>query len=148
MHTPSAKRLRTIQLQERTFRFAKAVIDVYVALTSFSGPEQELWSHLIGTCASVVSNLEEADEASSDADFIAKMKITLRETRECKVRIRLLVECRLAGHRGLASLQNEALQLASIFAAILINTKRRVAGEKAKKRTDRTRLRNAPSSGS
>jgi four helix bundle protein len=51
---------------------------------------RELWRQLVKAATSVSANLEEADEASSDADFIAKMKIALRETKETRLLIRFL----------------------------------------------------------
>ena len=71
------------------------------------------------------NNLEEADEASSTADFIAKMKIALREAKESRRCLRFVVECSLAHHHKVAELADEARQISAIFAKIIINTKTR-----------------------
>jgi four helix bundle protein len=65
-------------------------------------------------------NLEEADAASSDADFLAKMRIALREAKEARVAIRILVRCELAGHDSVAKHEDEMRQMTLIFAKIIV----------------------------
>jgi len=93
-----------------------------------------LWRQLVRAAPSAAANLEEADEASSDADFISKMKIALRETKESRKWLRFITACKLQNHDRLGSLEDEARQLAAIFATIVINVKKRLATEKAKRR--------------
>ena len=74
------------------------------------------------------NNLIEADDASSEADFLSKIGIALREAKEsraCLVKIRLagLDHCRKIAERNLES---EAGQLAAVFAAIIRNMKQRL----------------------
>jgi four helix bundle protein len=125
MREPSLKRQRTLQLQERVFKFASALI-----LRGPSGAtdvaSRELWRQLVRAATSASNNLEEADEASSTADFIAKMKIAVREAKEARRSLRFIVECRLVNGDKVAHLGDEARQIASILATIVINTKRRV----------------------
>jgi four helix bundle protein len=128
MRQPSPQRQRTLELQERVFRFAKAVIDA-CPKGQVDVASRELWRQLIKAATSASQNLEEADEASSTADFIAKMKIALREAKESRRWLRFISECRLANGTAAASLCDEGRQIASIFAVIVINTKRRSQGE-------------------
>ena len=95
-------------------------------------PSRELWRQLVRAATSSSNNLEEADEASSDADFIAKMKIALREAKESRRCIRFITGCRLANGVKVASFEDEARQIAAIFATIVINTKRRLENESRK----------------
>jgi 23S rRNA-intervening sequence protein len=53
-------------------------------------------------------NFEEAEAASSDADFLAKMRIALREVKEARVAIRLIVACELAGYEVVGGYEDEA----------------------------------------
>ena len=78
--------------------------------------------------------MEEADEASSDADFVFKMKLATREMKESRRWLRFIVACKLVHHERLGNLPDEAHQLASIFATIVIKTKQRLENEKARKR--------------
>jgi len=72
-------------------------------------------------------NLEEADAASSDADFLAKMRIALREAKETRVAIRLIVACQLAAHASVGQYEDEARQMAAIFATIIVHKKASMA---------------------
>lgn len=75
-------------------------------------------------------NLEEADEASSPADFVHRMKIALRETRESRHWLRALEACALTGHDRIDGLAQEAGELAAIFATIILNVRRRVDAQR------------------
>ena len=129
----SAERLRTLRLQERVFRFACGVVaECPRAVTDLAA--REIWRHLVAAVVSTSNNLEEADEASSDADFIAKMKIALREVKEARRCMRFVIVCSLCQSEPLANLEDEARQLAAIFATIVINTKRRLQRQKVAER--------------
>jgi len=62
-----------------------------------------------------------SDAASSDADFLAKMRISLREIKEARVVMRVIVQCKLAAHETLAKYLDEAGQLVAIFMTIVRN---------------------------
>jgi four helix bundle protein len=124
MPSPSPERQRTLRLHERVFTFASNVVRSAPA-SATDVARREIWRQLVRAATSASNNLEEADEASSTADFIAKMKIALREAKESRRCLRFVVECRLATHQEIAELVNEARQISGIFATIIINTKRR-----------------------
>ena len=128
MREPSPKRQRTLQLQERVFKFASALI-LRCPSGATDTASRELWRQLVKAATSASNSLEEADEASSTADFIAKMKISVREAKEARRSLRFIVECRLANGDKVAHLGDEARQIASILATIVINTKRRTEGK-------------------
>jgi four helix bundle protein len=127
--TLSPERERTLRLQGRVFRFGCAVVNCCPQRTHDIA-SRELWRQLVKAATSVSANLEEADEASSDADFVAKMKTALREAKESRLLIRFLTECKLAEYRRVQESEDEARQLAAIFATIIINVKRRMEAEK------------------
>lgn len=76
---------------------------------------------LVRATSSSTFNLEEADAASSDADVLAKMRISAREAKEARVAIRIIVQCKLAAHQRVAPLVDEADQLAAILFTIVKN---------------------------
>jgi four helix bundle protein len=80
-----------------------------------------MWRQLVRAVGSSTFNLEEADAASSDADFLAKMRISLREIKEARVVMRVIVQCKLAEHEMLAKYLDEAGQLVAIFMTIVKN---------------------------
>ncbi len=78
---------------------------------------------------SVSNNLGEADDASSTADFVHKIRLTLRETKEsrqCLAKVRM---ASLDGHDRVADLEREAGELTAIFATIAIKVATRLSNE-------------------
>ena len=114
-------RERILALQNRSFEFTCGVIDAYPRTARMDDPSRLIWRQLIKGASSATFNLEEADAASSDADFLSKMRIALREAKESNVEIRVLVRCQLAGWKAVAKFQDEARQLSAIFAKIIVN---------------------------
>jgi four helix bundle protein len=116
----SASRTRTLALQKRSFDLTCAIICAYPR-RNLDDPSRIIWRNLIRAASSSTFNLEEADGASSDADFIAKMRIALREAKETHVSIRIITTCKLAGDRDVGSYSDESNQLAAIFRTIIKN---------------------------
>lgn len=141
MKAPSAKRTRTLALHDRALRFSSGVNTS--CPTRFSNlPSSVVWNQLVRAADSASSNLIEADNASSSADFLHKMSLALREAKESqaaliKIRMGSLDHFQEAADR---ELESEAGQLAAIFASIILNMRlrledeRRAAQEPRKKR--------------
>lgn len=92
-------------------------------------PSRVVWDQLVRAADSSSNNLVEAEGASSDADFLSKMRIALREAKESrtclrKVRLGPLANASLVIERNL---EQEADELAAIFATIIIKMERRLA---------------------
>jgi four helix bundle protein len=137
MDQPSAQRRRTLELQARVFAFASGVLHECPQHIGHIGA-QELWRQLVRAAPSASNNLVEADEASSTADFIAKMKIALREAKEARNCLRFLAQSKLTPEAAnLVALEDEARQISAIFATILIKVKKRYAAEQAAKKKTR-----------
>jgi four helix bundle protein len=126
---PSPARQRTLALQARAMRFS---VDVNAACPErFTNlPSEVVWSQLVRAADSASSNLNEADDASGDGDFVYKMRVALREakeSRQCLTKIRL---GKLDVYESVTSLEQEAGELSAIFATIIMNTQKRLAREK------------------
>lgn len=117
----SPDRARTKALQQRSFDQTCNVISAYPRTRPLDDPSRETWRQLVRAVNSSTFNLEEADAASSDADFLAKMRIALREAKEAHVAIRVIVHCKLAGHVEVGRYLDEANQLVAIFFTIVKN---------------------------
>jgi four helix bundle protein len=119
--TPSPQRARTLALQNRSFEFTCAIITAYPHRSWLDDPSREMWRQLVRAAASTTFNMEEADAASSDADFLAKMRISLREIKEARVVMRVIVRWKLANHEMVVQYLDEASQLVAIFMTIVKN---------------------------
>ena len=130
MKEPSDKRKRTLALHERALRFSFNVNNC--CPTKFSTvPSSRVWDQLIRAADSTSNNLIEADGASTDADFLNKMAIALREAKESHAALMKVRICRLDNANRVDSLglESEAGQLAAIFATIILNMRMRLAAE-------------------
>jgi four helix bundle protein len=124
MREPSDARKRTMALQERALRFSAAVNSA--CPKRFRDlPSGTVWGQLVRAADSVSNNLVEADSASSRADFVHKMRLTLREAKESKQGLAKLRLGKLDGHDRLGGLEQEADELAAVFATIVLKVTRR-----------------------
>ena len=131
MSEPSQKRKRTLALHERALRFSNAV-NTSCPRTFTTVPSSVVWNQLVRSADSTSNNLIEADDASSDADFLNKMGIALREVKESraaliKIRMGSLDNFSLTAER---ELESEAGQLAAIYASIIMNMRLRLDEER------------------
>src|SRR5262245_28395524 len=126
-------RERIERLHTRTFQFASRILDLCPRRYP-DDPSRVIWRQLIRSAPSASGNLEEADESSSDRDFVYRMKVATRETKESRRWLRFITRCRLANYQKLSNLEDEAQQLAKIFATIVIRTKERMARERANRK--------------
>jgi four helix bundle protein len=135
MKEPSAKRQRTLALHERALRFSCNVNRC--CPERFSGlPSSRVWDQLIRAADSTSNNLVEADGASSDADFLSKMGIALREAKESSAALMKVRVCGLDNAHKAAdlNLESEAGQLAAIFATIILKMRLRLDEEARRRR--------------
>ena len=132
MKEPSAKRKRTLALHDRALKFSVAV-NACCPQQFMNLPSKVVWNQLVRAADSTSNNLIEADDATSDADFLSKMGLALREVKESRA---ALIKLRLGDLDHFQkiverNLESEATQLAAIFATIILNMKLRL-GEEAK----------------
>lgn len=136
MKKPSEKRQRTLDLQERATRFSAAVNSA--CPEHFQNiPSRIVWDQLVRAADSTSNNLVEADDGSSDADFLHKMATALREAKESRTCLRKLRLSSLQHVEKTKGLEQEADELAAIFATIIINRKRNIENEKARRQRRR-----------
>ena len=138
MKEPSDARKRTLELQNRATTFSANVNHCYPS-GQLNAPSETVWRQLVRAADSQSNNLIEAEDASSDADFLHKMRTTLREVKEsrnCLKKIRLgpLANAKQMLDLGL---EQEADELAAIYATIIINRERNIARGKPKNRPER-----------
>jgi four helix bundle protein len=138
MKPPSEKRNRTLALQDRALKFSVGV-NASCPTSALNITSRTVWEQLVAAADSVSNNLVEADGASSTADFLNKMQLTLREAKEariCLAKVRLGV---LAGFEKTKELglEQEAGELSAIFATIVMNVSRRLERERKARATKR-----------
>lgn len=110
-------------LEERTAQFGEAFIDLAKKL-----PRNPINNRLIdqgmGSVGSMGANYCEANEAESRTDFVHKIGICKKETKETKHWIRLLARANPEFTEAFRKLWQETEELLLIFSTILKNAKK------------------------
>ncbi len=115
------------ELAERLLEFAVRVGKVVDAL-----PDTRLGRHvanqLVRCGTSPAPNYEEGCAAESRADFSHKLSLCLKELRESRMWLRLIIKSDLLSEKRIATLLDEANQLCNIFGQSVVTSKK--AGKK------------------
>ena len=106
-------------IRKRTFDFAVRVINLCKALDQQSGTTRTIANQLLRSGTSIGANVAEAQAAQSKKDFIAKMAIASKESRETSYWIELLIETRLLPAKQLSPLKDESSELVAILTSIV-----------------------------
>ena len=106
---------RPRDLGERTFQFACDVVRFSRKLSIEPGVVRQIAWQLADAGTSVAANYEEAKGSYSRREFAAKNAIVLKEAREARLWLRVILACGLASDAEARSLYNEANELVGIF---------------------------------
>ncbi|MEO1351096.1 MAG: four helix bundle protein [Cyanobacteria bacterium J06635_15] len=73
-----------VPITNRTFDFAVRIVNLCKVLDSNPGVSRTLARQLIRSGTSIGANVEESQATQSTADFVHKLEIALKETRETR----------------------------------------------------------------
>jgi four helix bundle protein len=109
-------------LEDRTFQFAKNIA-LYVKQLPKNISNLKYGKQVVRASGSVGANYIEANEALSKKDFIMRIKICRKESKESAYWLRLIVETNDEKYKqeGIR-LFNEAIELKKIFSSILVKS--------------------------
>ncbi len=117
------------ELSERLLEFAARIGKVVDAL-----PESRLGRHIAGQLVrcgtSPAPNYEEACGAESRKDFIHKLRIALKELRETRCWIRLIIKAELLPESRISELLEESDQLCNIIGQSVLTARNNSASDK------------------
>jgi four helix bundle protein len=131
MKEPSAARKRTLALHERALRFSTNINESYPT-GRINYPSEVVWGQLVRAGDGTSNNLIEADNGSTDPDFLNKMRTALREAKESKACLAKIRMASLANAKRLGELdlEQEADELCAIYSTIITNMEKRLAKQK------------------
>ena len=133
-------------IRDRAFEFACCVVGFCRELERAGGVGRLMVPQLLSCTLSFATMLEEARGAESDADFISKCSISLKECRESWTRLRVCKKCTIGPPREVRELVQESNELIAIVTTIIRNKRRNVAAKLvAKNAEDLPRKRKRPS---
>jgi four helix bundle protein len=110
---------------DRTFAFAVRIVKLCRYLNKQLDIDRMLIKQLIRSGTSIGANVEEAQAGQSIPDFISKYAIALKEARETRYWLRLLVGSESISADRVDDLLAEIEEIMRIIAAIIISTKRK-----------------------
>jgi four helix bundle protein len=111
-------------IKERTFAFALEIVRLCRTLDGKRGTARTLGRQLLGSGTSIGANVEEAQAGQSQADFISKYNIALKEARETIYWLRLLDASEESPDGACKTLTQEAEEIARIIGSIIVNTRK------------------------
>jgi four helix bundle protein len=112
---------KTYDLEERTLRFAKEIIDFTTTLPR-TIPNVEIIKQVVRSAGSTGANYIEANEPLSKKDFAMRIKICRKEAKETIYRLKLIQIKSEASEKIKGLLIGEASELTKIFGAIVTKT--------------------------
>lgn len=109
---------RESAVHEKSFRFAVRIVKMAQHLRRDSG-EFVLSKQVLRSGTSIGANVEEASAAQSRKDFISRMAIASKESRETLYWLRLLKETELLDERAATSMIEDCEELKKLLTSIV-----------------------------
>ena len=109
-------------VEAKSFQFAIRIVKLSKYLRE-KKKEQILSKQVLRCGTSIGANVAEAQEAQSRADFIAKMNIALKETKETDYWLRLLHATDYLGEAEFSSLFTDCEELHKLLTAIIVTSR-------------------------
>lgn len=116
-------------LEERTTKFAKRVIRLCRALSI----NNRLAGQAVGSAGSMGANYREANDALGKKDFIFRMKIARKESKETSHWLECIEEANPEFKNRMHELKRECLEIKNIFSSIIIKAENK---KKTKEKKD------------
>jgi four helix bundle protein len=112
---------RRNEIQERSYAFAVRVVKLSRELGKGS-TNRVLTSQLLRSGTSIGANVEEAIGGQSRKDFLSKLRIARKESRESHYWLRLLGDAEVGPRARLEEITSECEQITKILTAIILTT--------------------------
>ena len=109
-------------VEQKSFHFAMRIVGLYRYLTE-TKKEFILSKQLMRSGTSIGTNVAEAEQAQSRADFIAKLSIALKETAETNYWLRLLYATGYIQEAEFQSMYSNCVELGKMLTAIIKSSK-------------------------
>ncbi|MDR2621244.1 MAG: four helix bundle protein [Dysgonamonadaceae bacterium] len=112
-------------LQEKSFRFAVRMVNLYKYLCE-EKKEYVLSKQILRSGTSIGANIEEGIGGQSDRDFLSKLNIAYKETRETIYWLKLLKETEYITEEQYLSIFSNADELGKILGKIKITMSKKL----------------------
>lgn len=110
-------------IQTKSYAFALKIVKMYMRMYKNS-EVKDLLRQVLKSGTSIGANVEEAEGGQSKRDFIAKMSIAYKESRETNYWLRLFKDAEILEETEAEALKQDSEELMRIMTAILNTSKR------------------------
>ena len=104
-------------IMRKSFAFSVRIVNLHKYLSQ-EKKESVISKQIYRSGTSIGANIAEAQRAQSTADFVAKMKIALKEANESQYWFQLLHETKYITDKEFQSIHNDLLEILKILTAI------------------------------
>ena len=104
-------------IMRKSFAFSVRIVNLYKYLSE-QKKEYVISKQIYRSGTSIGANIAEAQRAQSTADFVAKMKIALKEANETQYWLQLLHETNYITEKEFTRVHNDLLEVLKILTAI------------------------------
>ncbi len=112
-------------IKDKSFDFAVRIVNLYKFL-AFQKNEFVLSKQLLKSGTSIGANLEEALGSQSNKEFIAKLHISYRESKESLYWLKLLFKTEYINEKEFISLSKDCEELIKIIVSIIKSSKQKI----------------------
>ena len=106
-------------ISERSFEFARRIVKLCETLWRDGPGARKIANQLFDCGTSIGANVEEAEEGQTKKDFLAKLAVSLTESRETIYWLRLAVASSVCSQEMVAWELDEAKQLKAMITAAI-----------------------------
>ena len=112
------------EILDLSFKFAVRIVNLYKYLKD-EKKEYILSKQLLRSGTSIGANITEAQDAQSKKDFISKLSISLKESKETRYWIKLLIATNYLSkkHQNVMSIENDLDSIIKLLTSILKSAK-------------------------
>ncbi len=110
-------------IQTKSYAFALKIIKMYMRMYKKS-EVKDLLRQVLRSGTSIGANVKEAERGQSKRDFIAKMSIAYKESRETNYWLRLFQDAEILEEEEAKALKQDSEELMRIMTAILNTSKK------------------------
>ena len=111
---------------EKSFKFAIRIIKFYRIFNKKDYSISPLLKQLLRSGTSIGANVSEAQSAFTKKDFINKLGIALKESRETEYWLRLLKESEIINEKEFKSIYEDCEELSKLLTTIIKSSKLKV----------------------
>jgi four helix bundle protein len=108
---------------DKSFEFGERIIKFYLYMGKKNKNVQSLLRQILRSRTSIGANITEAQSAVTKKDFINKLGIALKESKETDYWLKLLKKSEIIGEKEFNSINNDCIEIIRLLTSIIKSSK-------------------------